>query len=120
VATLVAQLLERARVDDAVGAVPVHLACGWWGVIAVALFNEDGFSPASLGVQTLGVGAITLTAFLISFLTFKIIDTTVGLRASDDEQDLGLDFAEHSASAYADFLTGDQSPVEAQPPTRSR
>lgn len=114
VATLASQLLDRARIDDAVGAVPVHLACGWWGILAVALFNEKGFSPSSLGVQALGVASITFFAFTLSFISFKLINATMGLRATDDEQDLGLDFSEHSASAYADFLTGDQTPMESK------
>jgi Amt family ammonium transporter len=112
IATLAAQLLERLKVDDAVGASPVHLFCGVWGVLAVALFNEKGFSPESLGIQALGAFSIAVGAFVASYLVFQLINVTIGLRASDEEQDLGLDFTEHSATAYADFLTGEQSIVD--------
>ncbi len=108
IATLGTMMLERLWVDDAVGAVPVHLFCGWWGILAVALFNEKGFSPEALAVQALGVASITGFSFIVALTSFKLIDMLVGLRASDDEQDLGLDFTEHSGSAYADFVTSEQ------------
>ncbi len=106
IATAGCILLERLRVDDAVGAVPVHLMCGWWGILAVAIFHQDGFSPSRLGVQALGIASITGFAFIGALVTFWLIDKVVGLRASDDEQDLGLDFTEHSGAAYPDFMTG--------------
>jgi len=100
--------LERLKLDDAVGAIPVHLFCGIWGVLAVALFNEKGFSPEQLGIQALGAGAIAGAAFVGAFVVFFVIDKTIGLRAGDDEQDLGLDFTEHSGAAYPDFTTNEQ------------
>ncbi len=106
-ATLASLLLERLYIDDAVGAVPVHLVCGWWGVLAVALFNEEGFSPQALGVQALGVASITGFAFVTALIAFKLVDVVIGIRASKDEQDLGLDFTEHSGTAYADFVTSE-------------
>lgn len=111
-ATLATSLLERLRIDDAVGAVPVHLFCGFWGVLAVALFNENGFSPEKLGIQALGIVSITGFSFVVSFASFSIIDKLVGLRASDDEQDLGLDFTEHSGAAYPDFTTSENEFAE--------
>jgi Amt family ammonium transporter len=100
--------LERLKIDDAVGAVPVHLVCGWWGTLSVALFNESGFKAEQLGIQALGTFSITVTAFIVCYITFKIIHAFVGLRASDEEQTDGLDFAEHSANAYPDFQTSEQ------------
>jgi Amt family ammonium transporter len=101
--------LERVGLDDAVGAVPVHLVNGWWGTLAVALFDENGFKAEQLGIQALGTFAITGTSFVLCFVIFKVVDRLVGLRASDTEQIDGLDFSEHSANAYADFQTTDQS-----------
>lgn len=101
--------LERLRLDDAVGAIPVHLCNGWWGTLSVALFDDQGFKAEKLGVQALGTFSVTLTAFVICYGIFKTVDMAIGLRASDTEQLDGLDFAEHSANAYPDFQTTEQA-----------
>ncbi len=100
--------LERMKLDDAVGAVPVHLINGWWGTLCVALFDEKGFDIGRLGVQALGTVCISGTSFILCFGLFKAINLVVPLRATDDEQTDGLDFAEHSANAYPDFQTSEQ------------
>jgi len=99
--TLGAMFLDRLRIDDVVGAVPVHLFNGIWGTVCVALFSDS----AKLGTQLLGTVSICGSAFLIALIVFKLIDMTVGLRASDEDQEDGLDFSEHSANAYPDFKT---------------
>ena len=109
ITTVATIALERMQIDDAVGAVPVHLANGWWGTLSVALFNQDGFDAHKLGVQALGTFSVTLTAFVICFSIFKLVDKLVGLRATDNEQIDGLDFAEHAANAYPDFQTTEQA-----------
>ncbi len=101
-------MLERLKLDDAVGAVPVHLVNGWWGTICVALFNETGFQASMLGIQVLGTFVVTGCAFGAGYAVFKSVDVFVGLRASKTEQEDGLDFAEHSANAYPDFHTSEQ------------
>lgn len=101
--------IERVGLDDAVGAVPVHLVNGWWGTISVALFNEKGFDPHQLGIQVLGTVSISVAAFSFCFLVFKIVHMMIGLRASDQEQKDGLDFSEHSSNAYPDFHTSEQA-----------
>jgi Amt family ammonium transporter len=108
IATFGCLFLERLKLDDAVGAIPVHLFCGIWGVLALALFNQEGFSPEKLGVQALGVFSIAGAAFVGAFVVFFVIDKTIGLRAGEEEQDLGLDFTEHSGAAYPDFTTSEQ------------
>jgi len=100
--------LERARLDDVCGAVPVHLANGIWGTLCVALFDEHKFDISRLGVQALGTVSISLTSFVLCYITFKIISVTVGLRATDAEQEDGLDFSQHAANAYPDFNTSEQ------------
>ena len=109
ITTVATIALERMRIDDAVGAVPVHLANGWWGTLSVALFNMDGFDAHKLGVQALGTFSITLTSFVICFAIFKTVDLAIGLRATENEQIDGLDFSEHSANAYPDFQTTEQA-----------
>jgi ammonium transporter, Amt family len=107
--TIATIALERMQIDDAVGAVPVHLVNGWWGTLCVALFDEKGFNAHQLGVQAIGTFSITISAFVACFIVFKIIHSLIGLRATDDEQEDGLDFAEHSANAYPDFNTSEQA-----------
>jgi len=92
--------LERVGVDDPVGAISVHGTVGVWGVVAVALFSGD----ASLGPQLVGAAAIIAWAFALSFIVFKAIDLTVGLRVSREEELTGLDISEHGNYAYPEFV----------------
>jgi len=101
--------LERWQIDDAVGAVPVHLACGWWGTLSVALFDEKGFNIERLGVQALGTLSISIYSFIVCSAIFALIDLVVRLRATEEEQINGLDFTEHAANAYPDFQTTEQA-----------
>jgi len=103
VSTLGAEFLLKLRLDDVVGAVPVHFFNGIWGTLAVAIFHQDGFVLNNLGTQFLGAFVISIGAFAASYLAFKVIDATVGLRATDDEEEDGLDFSEHASSAYPEF-----------------
>lgn len=109
ITTVATIALERLQLDDAVGAIPVHLGNGWWGTLSVALFDDKGFSAGKLGVQALGTFSITLTAFILCYTIFKVVDLVIGLRATDTEQIDGLDFAEHAANAYPDFQTTEQA-----------
>ncbi len=102
-------LLERFQLDDVAGAVPVHLVNGWWGTISVALFDEKGFDVHRLSVQAMGTFSITLAAFTTCFVVFKVIDWTIGLRATESDQIDGLDFSEHAVNAYPDFQTSEQA-----------
>jgi len=101
--TLATIAMEKLRLDDVVGAVPVHLVNGIWGTLAVALFDETGFKLANLKVQAIGTFSIAAASFVGTWALLKLVDAVLGLRATDREQEDGLDFAEHSANAYADF-----------------
>lgn len=101
-------LMDRWRLDDPVGAVPVHLVNGIFGCLAVALFHEEGFNASRLGVQAFGAIIIIAGSFVVAYLVFRVIDVTIGLRATDEEQEMGLDFTEHSTNAYPDFKTADR------------
>lgn len=109
ITTIATIALERLRIDDAVGAVPVHLACGWWGTLCVALFDEKGFSIERLGIQALGTFSISLYAFIACSIIFAFIKLIVPTRATEEEQINGLDFSEHAANAYPDFQTTEQA-----------
>ena len=100
----------KLHIDDPVGAVAVHCANGIWGTISDGLFNTtDGLFYGGgfyhLGVQCMGVAAIAVYTCVAMFIVFKIIDATIGLRVSAEEEIMGLDITEHNlASAYADFI----------------
>jgi len=94
---------DKIKVDDPVGAISVHGVCGAWGTLAAGIFNIGGTSLKIIGVQLLGIGACFLWVFPTAFLMFKLIDKTVGLRVSQEEEMEGLDIAEHGGNAYPDF-----------------
>jgi Amt family ammonium transporter len=102
--TLSVIALERLKIDDPVGAISVHGTAGLWGVVAVALFSSD----ATIGAQLIGATAIVAWAFGTSFLVFKVIDLTVGMRVSEKEERAGLDRSEHGGEAYPEFVFQEQ------------
>jgi ammonium transporter, Amt family len=94
---------DRIRIDDPVGAVSVHGVNGAWGTLAAGLFNMEGTSAALIGVQLLGIAACFLWTFPAAYGMFKLIDKSVGLRVSPEEELEGLDLVEHGGVAYPDF-----------------
>ncbi len=91
--------LDRAKLDDPVGAISVHLTCGVWGTLAVGIFSADH----SLLTQLLGVVACGAIAFPAAALIFFLLRSTIGLRVSPEEERRGLDLAEHNMEAYPDY-----------------
>lgn len=102
---LASHVLARLEIDDAVDAVPVHLAAGVWGTLAVALFGDVSLFPGGhtrleqLGVQALGVAAAGVFAFGVAYLVLRIVDRFLPLRVSSDAERIGLNIAEHGASS---------------------
>jgi Amt family ammonium transporter len=94
---------EKIRVDDPVGAISVHGVCGAWGTLSAGIFAIDGLSLSVIGVQLLGIAACFLWVFPTTFIMFKLIAKTIGLRVSPEEELEGLDLAEHGGNAYPDF-----------------
>lgn len=111
----------KLHIDDPVGAVAVHLANGIWGTIACGLFSVDtglfyGHGFRQLGVQALGEGAILLWTTICMITTFAAIKKFHGLRASKEEEIIGLDKLEHGIdSSYADFMIAPQVMTEGAP-----
>ena len=113
------QAFERRRIDDPVGAISVHGVGGIWGTLAVGLFAEDKYVQNSLGyavnglffgggfdllaVQALAVISVFLWSFPLAWGFFKLLNATVGLRVSPEEELRGLDFGQHSMSSYPLF-----------------
>lgn len=97
--------LERMEIDDVVGAVPVHLVCGIWGTLAVALFGDPELLGTGLSfseqmrAQIIGIGAAFLIAFLPSYVMFRLMDRFIGLRVSPRAETIGLNAAEHGTGS---------------------
>jgi Amt family ammonium transporter len=100
------------HIDDPVGAVSVHMVNGVFGTLAVGIWgNMDGVAVGllhgggfhQLGVQALGVVTVGGWAAIMSWILFKLIKVTVGLRVSIKEEMMGLDLAEHKSEAYSGF-----------------
>ena len=92
-------LLDKFKIDDVVGAIPVHLIAGIWGTLAVVFNNSE----ASFATQIYGILVIGAFSFAASLLVFYIISATIGLRSSKEEEIQGLDKAELGMDAYPEF-----------------
>lgn len=101
----VVPLLDKIKLDDVVGAIPVHLCAGIWGTLAVPLTNGD----ASFSAQIIGILAIGLFVSVASAVFWLLIKATIGLRVSEEEEDMGLDKAELGMEAYPEFGRGSQT-----------
>lgn len=91
-------LLDRLKIDDVVGAIPVHLVGGIWGTLAVGLFGG-----APLLSQVIGIAAVGGFMLVTSTLLWMALKYTIGIRADDKTQELGLDRAELGIEAYPEF-----------------
>ena len=88
----------KLKIDDPVGAISAHGTVGIWGIMATPLSGAGAF-----GTQFIGVIVIFAWVFVTSFIVLKILDTIVGIRATDADEELGLDKAEIGVEAYPDF-----------------
>jgi Amt family ammonium transporter len=107
-------LLDKLRIDDPVGAVPVHAVNGIWGTLSIGLFGQKALGLAhdglfygggltQLGIQLLGIASVVAFILLTMGAIFKLIDATIGLRVSREEELKGLDIGEHGMESYAGF-----------------
>lgn len=104
-------LLEKLKIDDVVGAVPVHLGAGIWGTLAVTLSDPD----ASLITQIIGIGAIGLFVSITSLIIWAVLKQTIGIRLHWSKEEVGGDWAELGVRAYnlgfSDYST---APISAE------
>ncbi len=112
--------IERAGVDDPVGAVSVHGVCGAWGTLAIGLLSPSyglffGHGAGQLGIQALGVFAGFAWAFPVSLVIFLAIKYTIGLRVNEVEEAEGLDLSEHGMQAYPTAIVNGMATFEATP-----
>ena len=106
-------LKEKLRIDDALDVGSVHGITGMLGALAIGvaaspLVMPNGpvgwlyGNPAQLGIQAFGIAVAGAFAFVVSLAIFKIIDKTIGLKVSDEEEEAGLDITQHAEKAFND------------------
>jgi Amt family ammonium transporter len=108
--------LDAMRIDDPVGAIPVHLINGIYGTLCVGLFSTDKITGAATGnglfngggltllmAQIKGIVIVGLFTFIGSLVVWFLIKATLGLRVSKQEEEEGLDIGEHGQHAYPNF-----------------
>ncbi|MXQ09181.1 ammonium transporter [Alphaproteobacteria bacterium GH1-50] len=95
-------MLDKMKIDDVVGAIPVHLIAGIWGTIAVVFYNGD----ASLVTQITGIIAYGVFTFVVSLVVWIVLKGIMGIRVSEEAEINGLDTSELGMEAYPDFSKG--------------
>jgi Amt family ammonium transporter len=95
-------MLDKLKIDDVVGAIPVHLLAGIWGTLIVPLSNSD----ASYLTQLIGIVSIGAFTLVVSSVIWFVLKATMGIRVSEEEEALGLDKVEIGVEAYPEFGTG--------------
>jgi Amt family ammonium transporter len=97
----VEELLEYHQIDDAVGAIPVHLGAGIWGTFAVGLYGDMELMGTGLGrieqigVQLLGIAVYAVWAFGATYLVLRMVNEVHKLRVTREEEIVGLNISEH-------------------------
>ena len=90
------QLLFKMRIDDVVGAIPAHLFAGIWGTLVVPMSNSD----TSFSSQFTGTISVIVFVFIVSYVIWKILDATIGIRISKEAEKVGTDKVEIGVIAY--------------------
>ncbi|MDF0599351.1 ammonium transporter [Psychromarinibacter sp. C21-152] len=95
-------LLDKLKIDDVVGAIPVHLFAGIWGTLAVVLTNP----AATIGGQLISIIIVGVFVFVVSGIVWFILKAIMGIRVSEEEEITGLDMGELGMEAYPEFSKG--------------
>lgn len=96
-------VLDKFKIDDVVGAIPVHLVAGIWGTLAVGIFGSG-----SIITQLTGIIAVAVFVSVVSATVWFALKITIGIRVSEEDEDMGLDLAELGLEAYPEFGRGSQ------------
>lgn len=102
IVVVVVPLLDKFKIDDVVGAIPVHLVAGFWGTMAVPFYTAD----TAFSSQLFGFVSIGIFVALVSAVIFFALKATMGLRPSEEDEMLGLDKSELGLEAYPEFTKG--------------
>lgn len=94
-------MLDKFKIDDVVGAIPVHLIAGFWGTMVVPVYAD-----ASFGTQLTGFVAIGGFTFVVSYVVWMVLKGAVGIRVSEEAEINGLDMSELGMEAYPEFTKG--------------
>ena len=94
------KLLDKLKIDDVVGAIPAHLIAGVWGTLIVPFTNAD----TSYGIQIIGILAFGLFTVIGSTVVWLILKSTVGIRASEEDEAYGLDLSEAGSAGYPEYI----------------
>ena len=119
--SLATRLMERMKLDDVVGAIPVHLVAGVWGTLAASITTG-----AEFGDQLLGVASVVAFSFTASLIVWKAIDLTIGMRVSRDVEYVGQDVGELGIESHPEFMLVPEDfddyrlPLESRPGRRRR
>ena len=98
-------LLDKFKIDDVVGAIPVHLFAGIWGTIAVVFTNGD----ANIVQQVYSIVVVGIFVFVVSIVVWMILKIVMGIRVDEEAEIMGLDNAELGMEAYPEFGKGSQT-----------
>ena len=99
IVVLTVPMLDKMKIDDVVGAIPVHLFAGIWGTIAVVFYNGE----ASIVTQITGILAYGVFTFVASLVLWLVLKAVMGLRVSAEAEIAGLDMSELGMEAYPAF-----------------
>ncbi|MCT8159116.1 ammonium transporter [Pseudoruegeria sp. SHC-113] len=102
IVVFVVPMLDKFKIDDVVGAIPVHLVAGFWGTLVVPVYTEG----TSFVTQIIGFAAIGAFVFVVSLIVWIILKGIMGIRVSEEDEINGLDMAELGMEAYPDFSKG--------------
>ncbi|OOY14510.1 ammonium transporter [Thioclava sediminum] len=100
IVVLLVPMLDKLKIDDVVGAIPVHLGAGIWGTLAVPITNPDG----TFYGQIVSIIIVGIFVFVVSAIIWFILKAVMGIRAPAEDEMMGLDKAELGMEAYPEFV----------------
>jgi Amt family ammonium transporter len=101
-------VVDNLKIDDVCGVFAVHGSAGFIGTMLIPFFDVAGFSVEQLVMQVAGTLVVGTWTVLVTMVVLGVIGATIGLRVSEEEEELGLDLGEHGLDTYPEFTAGDE------------